>query len=310
MASSGATRRYIPEDCRRKEPRIRSRHACVSILRNTSHWSLLRAQRVSPFLLSLLIRPSLSSCSPPQGRSSSPLPLVRCEPIQCSSPISLRGQNFRKPSMPPRPPLPNTYVSNSILLPFGRGPIFHSKSSSNSHSAIRNSNTRLSIIVFLIRVILSDVLNILRRSRSFKSRSNFRCHFPSIFPPETPLATCYTAEMARRISRFRAADNFCRDPTLSWVRFLAHRRRRTTKRLQSSCRSSTTSVAFGFASKSVSILSEFPLKAPAAATVPSGPPFDSFGEATDDTWQAVVLFPQDLSPSRIQSDTGLSQTVG
>jgi hypothetical protein len=38
------------------------------------------------------------------------------------------------------------------------------------------------------------------------------------------------AGMARRMTSLRAADTFCREPTLSWVRFLAPQRRRTAKR--------------------------------------------------------------------------------
>jgi hypothetical protein len=46
-----------------------------------------------------------------------------------------------------------------------------------------------------------------------------------------PLQTCplHTAGMARHISHFRAADNFCRDPNLSRVLFFAPQRCHTTK---------------------------------------------------------------------------------
>jgi hypothetical protein len=45
-----------------------------------------------------------------------------------------------------------------------------------------------------------------------------------------------------------------------------------------------------------SILFDLPSKVSTAASVPSGPPFNFFEQATDDISQAIVLFPQDLNP--------------
>jgi hypothetical protein len=82
-----------------------------------------------------------------------------------------------------------------------------------------------------------------------------------------------TAGTARRMTRFRAAESFCRDTTLSWIRFLAPWRRRTTRRrypyrssdgailskficsLKGSCRSTAASVSSGFASNVVASIS-------------------------------------------------------
>jgi hypothetical protein len=95
---------------------------------------------------------------------------------------------------------------------------------------------------------LSDVLRILCRVSSLSPRpiipllysEGVRCFFPNVltFGFPLPMLSLHghlrtvpfrTAGTARRICRFRAADNFCPDQTLSWVRFFAHRRRHTTK---------------------------------------------------------------------------------
>jgi hypothetical protein len=97
-----------------------------------------------------------------------------------------------------------------------------------------------------------------------------RCFFPNVLTSEFHLPTLSlsgtlricpfrTAGTSRHVCRFRAADNFCRVPKLSWVIFLAPRRHRTAKLLQSSCRSTAVSVASAFAFKPVtSILSQLP----------------------------------------------------
>jgi hypothetical protein len=133
---------------------------------------------------------------------------------------------------------------------------------------ISSSGNRFSSLVSLN--ITSDVLRVLRYGcflillyhlplcyvrRLFTSMLELWAFLAAlIFPVPLRTRPLHTAGTARRISRFRAADDFCQDPTLSWIRFFAPRRRRT-KRSPSSCRSTACSVVPGFASNLVAYIS-------------------------------------------------------
>jgi hypothetical protein len=138
------------------------------------------------------------------------------------------------------------YAVRTSFLRLGGGRTFLNVFSLTSRIAIR-SNKLVSSLVLLI--ILSDILFIRRRSWSFGPwflmpllhSGLIRCVFWSHLPLGAPLAEpslpgplrifpFRTAGMARRTTRLRAADTFCLDPTLSWDRFLAPRRRHTAKR--------------------------------------------------------------------------------
>jgi hypothetical protein len=192
---------------------------------------------------------------------------VRADPLFQSS-FSSGVESSRCPHA--HPSLAAKLVKNYFSL-FGRERIFQTAPLYIYFSPTADLMIRLSISSRTVfQTVLSDVLRIFCRVSSLVPRSailllyseRVRCFFQNVLTSGFPLSALSLSEplqnfhfrsagTERHVSRFRKADNFCRDPTLSRVCFIAHRRRRTTKRSRSFCRSTAASVASGFASKSM-----------------------------------------------------------
>jgi hypothetical protein len=177
-------------------------------------------------------------------------------------------------------------------------------------------------MIFL--AILSDVLPILRHSWPFGPLSlmsllqswPFRRLFLSRLPLLAPLAVSsllgplHTAGRAQHISRFRTADNFCRNPTLSQVLFFGPRQHHTTKHRSPMIRYCQCSFLLYrvpatplwpllLHSMSMAyILSRLPSKITTASSIRSGPVFGLLWTGFRRYVANSCLFAQDLNPSR------------